>query len=102
MYAPQILGVRWLKGAVAQIKAQLQFQPRHTFEAGQHQIRADFAFGNDTIVMRPVRARKHLPRCYGSPEPLVIVGGQPFFDVLNVFKNAHEDSLPNTTPDQQI
>jgi len=102
MHAAQILGVGWLKRAVAQVKALRQIEAHHLFEAGQHQIRANLARRNDTIVMRPVRARKHLPGCYSLPEGVDFERREPLLNILNVFENAHGDSVSETARSKQI
>lgn len=102
MNAAQILGICRFKVPLFEIKAHLKLHTDHFFEARQHQARVNFACRQDLLVMRPLIAPEHVPRCYSIPKLLLAERLEPLLDILNVFKNNHEDSVPNQTPSQQI
>lgn len=100
MAAAQILRVRWLVGAVAQIIAHLQFYAGHVLKAEQHLLRANVSLCQDLLEMRPLVTREHRPGCYCIPKGVERERCEPLLNILNVFKNDHEDSVPKSDPSQ--
>ncbi len=100
--ATQVLRVYRFIDAICQAEADLQLHPRHGLKAAQDFLFGDAAFGKDLIEMRPVCARADVPQLYSIPEAFVIKGCEPFFYVLNVFKNNHIRSVSDHALTTQI
>lgn len=102
MHPPHEFRIDRLVDAISEIVSQGDLDPRHHLQPGEDRVGRHRPAGDEVVAMLPITISEDRIGRGRAPEAEIIQRLMPRFDVLNIFKNNHEPSLPNPRPASQI